>query len=117
MESKLRDALELVRNGEMCKEVLRGDNGSHCSLGFLLAAHGFELHTHDDEAYMADTLILGQVLGELFPERTGDLAPWNATDELIGIGITAAVNNHPDTVKEDLIVAFGKAAIKAEEII
>jgi hypothetical protein len=115
VDSKLWEALDLVRSKNMTKRMRDDGQGGHCALGFLDLAHYGEAHYWYDptwintDEYLADWNVLGEVMIEMFPERAvpGAMVSTNV----------ASINNHVLTTKEDLELAFEKAAIRRDEIL
>jgi hypothetical protein len=118
-DSKLWEALDLVRKGQRLAKGTRDDRrGGHCALGFLEVAYfGVAFHpqfpmANDGSPLAKDREVLGTVLMELFPERCSSI--W--ADGWVGHTV-ASINNHPDTTLGDLELAFEKAAIRRDEVL
>jgi hypothetical protein len=112
-EQILRDALDILRDGGMCK-IFFAQGESHCARGAVLKA--LEPNWNGDISSLRDRSIwkeeqrisatyLTPIALDLFHDRLDD----NGWDDI------ATVNNHPDTVLSDMEVVFEKAAIRAAE--
>lgn len=95
-ETKLWDALDLLRRDGWCKDVAETGDGRRCLLGAGVAA-GYSTD---------DCFALHAVAKEQYPERLRlrtDLSP------------AAAFNDHPDTTFADVERVIEKAAIRRLE--
>lgn len=116
--NKLWEALVLVREGKMTKNIRSDGNGAHCALGFLEMAHYGEAFSlqfpimNDGSEFAKDREALGAVMSEIFPKRSRGMS----FSDWAGYSV-ASVNNHPDTTKEDLELVFEKAAIRRDELV
>lgn len=117
MDSKLWEALDLVRERQMLKG-LRGEmGGNHCALGFLDEVYDGQLVECVREA-LPDVKILARTAAEAFPGREDPrMDPFNFGKKGNPFNELAAFNNHIDTTKADLELVFEKAAIKSDEVL
>jgi hypothetical protein len=114
-EQILRNALDILRDGGMCK-ILFAQGESHCARGAVLKAlepnwNGDISSLPDRATWKEEQRISATYLTPIALDLFHDRHDGHEWDDI------ATVNNHDDTVLADLEVIFEKAAVRASEVV
>lgn len=121
-DTKLWEALDLLRTGGMVAYEFGNAEGQHCARGLLREVYAGNYMIPEDldnAALAADIVAIDAIIAEQFPERR---SPYCAA--LVGsqplvlmLNEMAQFNNDDATTQDELELVFEKAAMRRDEVL